>query len=62
MKVKSVFKVKTTEEARDIAKDWQVWQAEQSLSYAELVHWQGYFSLLATKFNLTEEFKENGIL
>jgi hypothetical protein len=32
------------------------------LSYGELAEWQAYFSELADKFDLVEEFKENGII
>jgi hypothetical protein len=52
----------TKEEARQQAIDWQTWQAEQSLSYGELAEWTGYFETLAERFDLTEEFKENGII
>lgn len=54
--------VKTAEEARDQAIAWQQWSSEQSLSYGELSEWQYYFEALATKFNLTSEFRENGII
>jgi len=52
----------TTEGAQALAIDWQDWQAEQSLSYGELVEWQELFTMLGSKFNLTEEFKGNGVL
>lgn len=54
--------VTTQEEAREMAIDWQDWQATQSLSYGEFAEWQDYFETLALKFDLTEEFKENGII
>jgi hypothetical protein len=38
--------------ARQFASDWQGWQAGQSLSYQEL----------AARFDLVEDFKENGII
>ena len=47
---------------RDLAIDWQQWQAEHSLSYGEIVYFQNYFERLATKLDLTDEFKENGII
>jgi hypothetical protein len=50
------------EEARQYAIDWQVWQSEHSLSYSEVLEWQGIFAELAERFNLTEEFRENGII
>lgn len=58
----SADKVKTAGEATDLAIDWQSWQSEQSLSYGEAVYYQNYFEALAERFNLTDEFKENGII
>ena len=52
----------TEEEARQYAIEWQRWASEQSLSYGELAEWGGIFTELGERFNLTEEFKENGIL
>jgi hypothetical protein len=54
--------ITTQDEARQFAIDWQNWQATQSLSYQELADWQTYFEALAVKFNLTDEFIENGII
>ncbi len=54
--------IKTAEEARQEAISWQHWFSETSLSYSELSEWQNYFLKLAKKFNLTEEFAENGII
>jgi hypothetical protein len=53
---------KTQEEARQYAIDWQQWASEQSLSYLELAKWGDQFTELAEKFDLTDEFKENGII
>lgn len=36
--------------------------SEQNLSYGELADWRGYFETLAEKFDLTEEFSENGVI
>lgn len=52
----------TPEEARQYAIDWQNWQVDQNLSYGELAEWQAIFTELGEKFDLTEEFKENGII
>lgn len=54
--------ITTAEQARDHAVEWQHWAAEQNLSYGEVAEWQAHFEQLATKFGLTEEFKENGII
>lgn len=50
------------DEAREQAIDWQAWQSEESLSYGELLAWQEHFESVARDYDLTEEFKENGIL
>jgi hypothetical protein len=52
----------TQGEARQQAIDWQVWQATQSLSYGELAGWARYFYAVAQKFDLIDEFRENGII
>lgn len=54
--------VSTADGARELAIDWQNWASEQSLSYGELADWQGLFIELGKKFNLTDEFEENGII
>lgn len=52
----------TQDEARQYAIDWQNWQSEQSLSYGELAEWSDIFTELGERFDLTEEFNENGII
>ena len=54
--------IKTQEDARQKAIDFQAWASNESLSYSEIAEFSGYFETLAKKFNLTEEFKENGII
>lgn len=54
--------ITTPQQARQLAIDWQNWQSEQALSYGELADYQAYFTKLAELFNLTDEFKENGII
>jgi hypothetical protein len=53
---------KTKEEARQYAIDWQKWFSEENLSIQELINWQNEFDKIGKKFDLTEEFKENGII
>jgi hypothetical protein len=53
---------KTAEEATAYAQEWQQWQAEQSLSYSELAEWQAEFERIGKEFDLTDEFRENGII
>ena len=62
MKLKAILKIKTKGEAREIAIKWQKWVALQALSYGELAKYQEYFEILAKKFNLIKEFKENCII
>lgn len=62
MKIKAVTAIKSKDEARQEAIDWQDLASEQSLSYSELAEWQGYFMTLGKKYGLSREFKENGIL
>ena len=57
-----IKQINTPEEARQYAIDWQTWVSDQNLSYAELFTWQEVLTQLATRFNLTEEFQENGII
>ena len=54
--------IKTKEEARQYAIDWQVWQSERSMSYGQIAEWTYYFLKLAKRFNLTSEFLQNGII
>ncbi len=60
--LKPVAEVQTADDARDIAVEWQSWQSERSVSWSDLVHYSDHFQKLAEKFNLTEEFLENGII
>ena len=54
--------IKTKEEARNYAIEWQSWQSNQNMSYVDLIEWRYYFADLADKFHLVREFKENGII
>ncbi len=54
--------INTQEEATQYAIEWQQWAAEQSLSYSELAEWSEIFTELGERFNLTEEYRENGII
>ena len=62
MKIKEILTIKTKEEARQLAIDWQSWASKKSLSYSEFSLWQIYFEKLAGKFGLKKEFKENCII
>ena len=60
--MKKMATITTQGEARQFAMDFQVWASEQSLSYGELAEWGEVLSRLAERFDLVEEFKENGII
>lgn len=55
------IEILTREQARQHAIDWQNWASEQDLSWNEISDWVFYFNEMAIKFDLLEEFKENGI-
>ncbi len=62
MKIEELKQIDNAAAAQQAAIDWQVWAGEQSLSYGELADWAGAFEELAEKYNLTDEFRENGII
>lgn len=62
MKIPDAGSIKTEAEARDMAIEWQDWQSDQSLSIGELASWGAFFRSLARKFDLRDEFEENGII
>lgn len=57
-----ISQVKTKEQARTMAMDYQNYASEQDMSYGELIEHQNYFEKLGKKFGLLKEFKENGIV
>lgn len=69
MKMKAVTSIKTVDEARQIAIGWQDWVSKQNeigekptLYTSDLMQWSGYFTTLGKKFDLIDEFIENGII
>lgn len=62
MQQKAIDQIKSRDEAREMAIDWQAWQQGVALSYGECAAWADYFRAVAKKFHLLTEFKENGIL
>ena len=54
--------IKTKEEARAYAVEYQSWASDQNLSWNEVIDWGNRFYRLGRKFGLTKEFKENGII
>lgn len=57
-----VKNIKTREQARDFAIEWQHTTMQESMTLAEVCDWHNTFEELAAKFDLTDEFKENGII
>ena len=54
--------VRDADEARELAISWQAWQADMALGIGDLAEFADYFSELAERFDLTDEFRENGII
>lgn len=62
MNIEETITITTKETARSFAIDFQDWQSEQNLSNLEIFEWHNVFVELGEKFDLTEEFEENGII
>jgi hypothetical protein len=54
--------IKTKEQARQYGIDYQHWASKRSLGYGELLFIQNKLRIIAQKFGLIKEFKENGII
>lgn len=50
------------DEARQKAVQWQFETSGKNMSYGEFATSQKYFQKLASKYGLTKEFRENGII
>jgi hypothetical protein len=57
-----INEIKTQGEARSLGIEFQNWASNNSLSYGELINYQNDLKTIAEKFDLIEEFKENGII
>jgi len=53
---------KTADEAREQAMDWQSEFSNKSTSWEDVIKAANHFEKMAKKFNLTKEFRENGII
>lgn len=62
MNKEEVMNAQTQEQTRQYAIDWQFWMSGKSMSWGEVAEWGDIFSTLADKFDLVEEFHENGII
>lgn len=56
------IEIKTKEEAREYAIEWQQWASNIPMSWGELAEWQLYFTDLVNRFDLKEEFEKEGII
>lgn len=54
--------IKTEEEARQYAINYQRFMSDNNLSYGEIAHFTNKLTVLAEKFGLKKEFEENGII
>jgi hypothetical protein len=57
-----IDKIKTNEQARNIAINWQHSISKQRMSYGEIAEYQETFRKIGKRFGLLGEFKENGII
>jgi hypothetical protein len=62
MEMIDIKDIKSKEEARQLAIDWQIWQTEESLYMSEVAEWADYFTEVGHRFGLTREYKQNGII
>jgi len=62
MDITKVQNASSADPARQYAIDWQNWQADQSMTWVEIAEWQAVFIDLAGRFDLHDEFIENGII
>lgn len=54
--------VRSKDEARQYAIDWQMWASEAPLYLTELVDWYDEFTKIGKRWGLLREFREEGIL
>ena len=57
-----IEKITTVDEARQIAVEYQTKTSQIPMSYGDIAEYQQYFEKLGKKFNLLDEFRENGII
>lgn len=50
------------EKAREEAIEWQHNFGDYDYSYGELLYYQNHFEILAKRYGLVKEFRENGII
>ena len=64
MNIEEVKQAKTQEEVHQFAIEWSTMEFGEwgNVSWGEIAEWSKVFTELAVKFDLTEEFRENGII
>ena len=54
--------IKTKEQARQYGIDYQNWASNKDLSYEDVIYFSYKLYVIAKKFGLVKEFRENGII
>ena len=54
--------IKSAADARQLAIEWQADASQENYDTLDLIEWHEKFIYLGKKYDLTEEFKENGII
>lgn len=63
MTTEDIDNASSPEEARQLAIEWQAWQAEHSMYWSEAAAFMAALERAAKRWpELREEFKENGII
>lgn len=64
MDIEQVKQAKTQDEARQFAVEWSEIEFGEwgNIDWRALAEWSAVFTELGEKFDLTEEFRENGII
>lgn len=60
--LKQIKGIKTKDQARSFAVNWQNWQSKQIFTWYDNITWQYEMKKIGRKFGLIREFKENGII
>lgn len=60
--MKAIDTIKTADEARQYAIEWQEYASNNAMSWGQILNTLYDLQALAVKFNLQDEFRENGIL
>ena len=53
---------KSKAEAQNLAIEWQNFNSANALFWSEVIEGQNFFRIVAEKYDLKDEFQENGII